>query len=93
MDDFEAYVRSQSAALARAAYLLTGDRHHAEDLLQESLAKVAAKWPSLTRRGNPDAYVRRVMYNGVDRHVATAAAPAGSADRGPQPLARAAQAG
>jgi RNA polymerase sigma-70 factor (sigma-E family) len=61
--DFEAYVRANSAALARAAYLLTGDRSLAEDLLQESLAKVAGRWSALTRRGNPDAYVRRVMYN------------------------------
>ena len=63
MDDFESYVRARSAALARAAYLLTGDVHHAEDLLQDTLARVADRWPALVRKGDPDAFVRKVMYH------------------------------
>jgi RNA polymerase sigma-70 factor (sigma-E family) len=63
MEEFEAYVQARSAALARTAYLLTGDVHHAEDLLQETLARVASRWPALLRKGDPDAYVRTVMYH------------------------------
>ena len=45
-----------------AAYLLCGDAHRAEDLVQEALAKVALKWRSL-QHGNPGAYARRVIVN------------------------------
>lgn len=63
MADFEAFVRSRSAALARVAYLLTGDRHLAEDLLQDALARVADRWPAIARGGDPEPYVRRVLYS------------------------------
>lgn len=62
MDGFEAFVRSRSAALARTAYLLTGDRHAAEDLLQEALARVAERWTAIVRNGEPEPYVRQVLY-------------------------------
>src|SRR5688572_4436860 len=61
-DDFEAFVRGRWVALLRTAYLLTGDRHLAEDLLQESLAVAARHWDRVCRAGAPEAYVRRVLY-------------------------------
>ncbi len=60
---FEEFVRARTAALSRVAYLLTGDHHLAEDLVQQALLRVAGRWPALVARGDPDAYVRRVMYN------------------------------
>lgn len=63
VEEFEAFVQARSAALARAAYLLTGDRHRAEDLLQDTLAQVADRWPTPARAGDPEAYVRRVLYS------------------------------
>ncbi|MGC5033661.1 sigma factor [Micromonospora sp. DT229] len=33
--------------MIRAAYLLTGDQHAAEDLVQSALAKTYAKWPTI----------------------------------------------
>jgi RNA polymerase sigma-70 factor (sigma-E family) len=52
--------------LLRLAYVLAGNQHAAEDLLQAALAKTAARWQQV--RDNPEAYVRRVMYNEqVDR--------------------------
>jgi RNA polymerase sigma-70 factor (sigma-E family) len=62
VEDFDAFVRARSAALARTAYLLTGDRHLAEDLLQDTLARVAERWRSVVRSGDPEPYVRRVLY-------------------------------
>jgi RNA polymerase sigma-70 factor (sigma-E family) len=63
VDDFESYVRARSTALARTAYLLTGDVHHAEDLLQDTLSRVADRWRVVVRNGDPDAFVRKVMYH------------------------------
>jgi RNA polymerase sigma-70 factor (sigma-E family) len=63
MDEFEAFVRARSPALARTAYLLTGDVHLAEDLLQDALARLADRWSSVRRRGDPEPYVRRILYH------------------------------
>jgi len=63
MLDFEAWVQGRSRQLARTAYLLTGDAHLAEDLLQDTLARVAERWPTLTKSGAPDGYARTVMYH------------------------------
>jgi RNA polymerase sigma-70 factor (sigma-E family) len=60
---FREWVAAREAALLRSAYLLTGDRHLAEDLVQTTLAKAAGRWPALVRDGNPEAYVRKAMYH------------------------------
>jgi RNA polymerase sigma-70 factor (sigma-E family) len=60
-EDLDAYVRRQGATLRRSAFLLTGDRHLAEDLVQVSLAKVAPRWDRLVAAGDPTAYVRKVI--------------------------------
>ncbi|GAA1383895.1 SigE family RNA polymerase sigma factor [Catellatospora chokoriensis] len=56
---FEEFVAARSAALGRTAYLLTGHRQDAEDLLQSALARAAVRW---ARLDEPEAYVRRVLY-------------------------------
>ncbi len=50
------------AALSRTAYLLTGGHDQAQDLLQSALAKVIPRWERIST-GDPEAYLRRVMYN------------------------------
>jgi RNA polymerase sigma-70 factor (sigma-E family) len=60
---FEEFVASRGRDLWRTAWLLTGDTHKAEDLVQTTLAKCWAKWPSLARDGSAEAYVRRAMLN------------------------------
>ena len=62
-DDFTAWVRSREKALGRLAYLLTGDRDAAEDLLQNALAKVYRRWDHISTVELPDAYVRRILVN------------------------------
>lgn len=59
---FAAFVAARSPALSRTALLLTGDRHHAEDLLQEALTRVASRWAKVIAGGDPEPYVRRVLY-------------------------------
>jgi len=63
VEDFEQWAHARSAALARSAYLLTGDVHLAEDLLQETLTRVAQHWRRVRRQGAPDGYARRVMHH------------------------------
>ncbi|MFC5728863.1 MULTISPECIES: hypothetical protein [Nocardioides] len=41
---FEEYVVARSRALWRSAWLLTGDRHRAEDLVQTALMKCRRRW-------------------------------------------------
>ena len=56
-ETFTAWASARQQALFRTAYLLTADRSRAEDLVQNALMKVAARWPRL-REGDPDAYAR-----------------------------------
>lgn len=58
---FDAYVRERWAPLLRTATLLTGDRHAAEDLVQETLVRAAQHW-SRVEPATADAYVRRILY-------------------------------
>ena len=61
--EFTAYLAARQPALLRTAYLLTGDRHQAEDVLQTSLAKLYLAWDKVHNRDSVDAYVRRIMVN------------------------------
>lgn len=63
MADFETFVRESSKALHRSAYLLTGDRHLAEDLVQSALARTHRAWPRLQDPAKAEAYTRKVMYH------------------------------
>ena len=56
--EFAAYVTARRRALLQSAWLLTGDWHLAEDLVQTALAKAYLKWG---RIDDHDAYVRRVL--------------------------------
>jgi RNA polymerase sigma-70 factor (sigma-E family) len=56
---FEEFAAARWAALVRVAYLLTGHRQDAEDLLQSALERVAMRWPTLDE---PEAYTRKVLY-------------------------------
>ncbi|WP_460826885.1 sigma factor [Nostocoides australiense] len=62
-------MRGSSPALLHAAYLLTTDRGHAQDLVQDTYARVAQHWPRLQRHGgDPTAYARVVLYRlAIDR--------------------------
>jgi RNA polymerase sigma-70 factor (sigma-E family) len=62
-DGFHDFVHAQLARLSRVAYLLTGDHHAAEDLLQSALARVAARWQRVRRADDPASYVRRILYH------------------------------
>ncbi|GAB4048588.1 hypothetical protein GCM10028775_13460 [Catellatospora paridis] len=62
-DGFEEFVLARGGALSRTAFLLTGDHHTAQDLVQSALAKAAQRWRQITENGQPEAYVRRIIVN------------------------------
>ncbi|MFC6019415.1 SigE family RNA polymerase sigma factor [Plantactinospora solaniradicis] len=62
-EQFRLFVREQWGPLTRTAYLLTGDRGTAEDLVQSALEKTHRHWGRILRKDAPEVYVRRVMVN------------------------------
>jgi RNA polymerase sigma-70 factor (sigma-E family) len=60
-EGFRSYVVEQQPKLLRAAFLLTGDAHLAQDLVQASLVRVWPRWDRISRMDNVDAYVYRVL--------------------------------
>jgi RNA polymerase sigma-70 factor (sigma-E family) len=63
-EEFVEFAEASSAGLLRAAYLLTGNRHAAEDAAQAALVRTYAAW-SRVRRDDAFAYARRVLVNYV----------------------------
>lgn len=64
---FDEFVARGSTRLLRSAFLLTGDREVAEDLLQVALVRTARRWE--VARHAPHAYAHRVLVNLLhDRH-------------------------
>lgn len=61
--EFSAYMQARQAGLLRTAYLLTGDRHTAEDLVQTAFAKLYLSWDKVRDQGSLDGYVRRIVVN------------------------------
>ena len=62
-DGFRDFVAARSSALLRSGWLLTGDWALAEDLVQTALIRSWPRWERITRRDDPEIYVRRVMVN------------------------------
>ena len=60
-DDLTAFLDARGDALLRTAVLLAPGREAGEDLLQEALERLLRKWHKVD--GDPEGYLRRVMYN------------------------------
>lgn len=61
--DFQQFVSLRTAGLLRLAYLISGDAHTAEDLVQETLLRCHRRWDKVSRAASPEAYVRRAVVN------------------------------
>lgn len=70
---FAGFVREHTPALLRTAYLLTGNRAAAEELVQDTLVRLYPKWERVEAADVPLAYVRRSLANGFVNHQRRAA--------------------
>ncbi|TCC51879.1 SigE family RNA polymerase sigma factor [Kribbella pittospori] len=61
--EYVEFVEASSASLRRTAYLVCGDWHRADDVVQDALYKLYRSWSKLDRKGNPLAYARRAVVN------------------------------
>ena len=62
MSGIETFLAERGSDLLRAAWVLTGDSHHAEDLVQTALAKSLGAYPRLANDYKFEAYLRTTMY-------------------------------
>lgn len=62
-EEFAEFAGASSARLRRAAFLMCGDWHTAEDLAQATLARVFVSWRRISRRGAAYSYALRTLTN------------------------------
>jgi RNA polymerase sigma-70 factor (ECF subfamily) len=60
---FDEFYAAVFGRLVGQLYLVTGDPHDAEDVVQEALTRAAARWSRLREYAVPEAWVRRVAVN------------------------------
>lgn len=60
-EEFTEYVAARRRYLRRFAFLLSGEWHQAEDLVQTALTKLYLAWPRIRRNGTEDAYARQIV--------------------------------
>jgi RNA polymerase sigma-70 factor (sigma-E family) len=63
VDAFEVFFHANYERLLRTMYLSTGDRHEAEDLAQEAMARVFERWDRVGALDDPVGYVYRSALN------------------------------
>jgi RNA polymerase sigma-70 factor (sigma-E family) len=67
-EEYREFVGSRAATLHRTAYLLCGDWHLANDLVQETFVHTFRHWRKVQRADNKNAYVNRILVNEFKRH-------------------------
>ena len=60
--EFTAFMEQCAPGLARTAWLLCGDEHRAEELVQQALTRTYLSWP-IARQRDPLAHTRRTLAN------------------------------
>lgn len=59
--EYVEYVTARLPVLHRTAYLLCGDAHRADDIVQTTLTKLYRHWRRAASVDNTDAYVRQML--------------------------------
>jgi len=75
-DGFEAFFQDQYTNLLRAMYLVTGNRHEAEEVTQDAFVRALERWERVRRADNRAGYLYRIalnLYRSKLRRVARAA--------------------
>jgi RNA polymerase sigma-70 factor (ECF subfamily) len=63
IDGFEEFYEAAYGRLVGQLYLIVGELHEAEDVVQEALTRAALRWPRLREYEAPETWVRRVAIN------------------------------
>ena len=88
-EEYREFVGSRAASLHRTAYLLCGDWHLANDLVQETFVQAFRHWRRVQRADNQNAYVKRIMINEFSRswqrYRGLPVAPTPTTPRSPSP--------
>jgi RNA polymerase sigma-70 factor, ECF subfamily len=61
---FEAFFQAEYPSLLRAMFLVTGDRHEAEEIVQDAFVRACERWEMVLRAQNRAGYVYRMALNG-----------------------------
>jgi RNA polymerase sigma factor (sigma-70 family) len=61
--DFEAFFLRHHEPLFRALWLVTRNRHEAEEIMQDAFVRVLEHWTSVQSAGKPEAYLYRTAMN------------------------------
>jgi RNA polymerase sigma-70 factor (ECF subfamily) len=61
--DFEQFFQAEYRGLVRALYLMTADLGEAEELAQETMARICERWDRVRRMKSPGGYMYRVAVN------------------------------
>ena len=66
-EEYQAFVVARYRTLIRAAMLFGCNRTDAEDAVQDALIRCYAAWPRVVAADDRDAYVYRILVNGISR--------------------------
>jgi RNA polymerase sigma factor (sigma-70 family) len=61
--DFAEFVELESRGLVAAVYAIVGDRHRAEEIVQDAFERCFRRWRRVSRLDRPGAWARRVAIN------------------------------
>ncbi|MFE3205118.1 SigE family RNA polymerase sigma factor [Embleya sp. NPDC059237] len=62
VEEFEKFYAAAVGRLTGQLYLMLGDRHEAQDVVQEAFVKAWSRRGQLDRHGNPEAWIRVVAW-------------------------------
>jgi RNA polymerase sigma-70 factor (sigma-E family) len=65
--EYRDFVLAASGTLFRTAFVLTNDRHLAEDLVQQALIKVWRYWERVREADDEYSYARRIVFTSYSR--------------------------
>jgi RNA polymerase sigma-70 factor, ECF subfamily len=61
--EFEAFFLEHHEQLFRALWLVTRNRHEAEEVMQDAFVRLLERWPAVQKAGNPEGYLYRTAMN------------------------------
>jgi RNA polymerase sigma-70 factor (sigma-E family) len=67
--EFVEFVESASPSLRRTAFMICGDWHRADDVVQDGLYKLYLSWARVSRLDDQFAYARRTVINAAVDHT------------------------